>query len=208
MNQREVSDPTEEGAIGDRSKTFTEKGHIYHREMSLKKFRSSVVAWTRACNKAKEVYQTTSSFTDLTEARDKKKASYSCIVEVYDSLVALSEEDLDSSITSHFKETSIENSALLDKIGLRLSSLKWEENSTQSKASQRSKGSSSSRRSHSLMAVEAAKIVEAQTKLKFLELESSKKSPVRGTAACVGADSDGVRSASDCSGFRGCSDKI
>ena len=103
-------------------------------EMSLKKFRSSVVAWTRACNKAKEVYQTTSSFTDLTEARDKVKASYSCIVEVYDSLVALSEEDLDSSITSRLKETSIENSALLDKIGVRLSSLKWEEKSTQSKA--------------------------------------------------------------------------
>ena len=35
MNQGEVSDPTEEGAIGGRSKTFTEKDHIYHREMSL-----------------------------------------------------------------------------------------------------------------------------------------------------------------------------
>ena len=109
MNQGEVSDPTEQDAIGGRSKTLSEKGHIYNMEMSLKKFRSSVVAWTRACNKAKEVYQRTSSFTDLTEARDKVKASYSCIVEVYDSLVALSEGDLDSSITSRFKEISIEN---------------------------------------------------------------------------------------------------
>ena len=143
----------------------------------------------------------------MTEAQDKVKASYSCIVEVYDSLVALSEEDLDSRITSCFKETSIENNALLDKIGVRLSSHKWEENSTQSKASQRSKGSSSSRRSHSLMAEEAAKIVEAQTKLKFLDPKSSKKSNQRNS----GVSWSELRWSSisfRLFGIRGCSDKI
>ncbi len=161
--------PSEEGAVGTGVKTLTEKGTQFTVEITLKKFKSSVTAWNKACKLFKEVFET-SPLEELSRSGENVTSLFNEVKANFNSLVQLSGTELDSSVETRFREVETENRTLIDNLNVRLNS-RLEKKSTRS-ISQRSR---LSQKSITMKAGEAANLAEAQTKLKFLELETSKQ---------------------------------